>query len=96
MRPTRRSLLTAPLILAAPAARAQATDYPTRPVTVIAAGAAGGPTDTITRIVADSMGKHLGQPVVVESIGGSIVGPQRAAQAKPDGYTLLILSLIHI
>ncbi|MCB4823230.1 tripartite tricarboxylate transporter substrate-binding protein [Roseicella aerolata] len=92
MRPTRRHLLAAPLILAAPAiARAQgAGDYPSRPVTIIAAGAAGGPTDTITRIVADNMGRHMGQPVVVESIGGSLVGPQRVAQARPDGYTLLI------
>jgi tripartite-type tricarboxylate transporter receptor subunit TctC len=90
MRTTRRSLLAAPFILAAPVAGAQADDYPSRPVTIIAAGAAGGPTDTITRIVADSMGKHLGQPVVVESIGGSIVGPQRLTQARPDGYTLLI------
>jgi tripartite-type tricarboxylate transporter receptor subunit TctC len=59
-------------------------------VTVIAAGAAGGPTDTITRIVADAMGPHLGQSVVVEAIGGAIVGPQRLAQARPDGYTLMI------
>ncbi|MCA3397614.1 MAG: tripartite tricarboxylate transporter substrate binding protein BugD, partial [Roseomonas sp.] len=55
-------------VLAAPAVRAQA--YPVRPITIIAAGAAGGPTDTITRIVADSLGKHIGQSVVVESIGG--------------------------
>ncbi|MDO9709237.1 tripartite tricarboxylate transporter substrate-binding protein [Paracraurococcus lichenis] len=91
MRLPRRILLAAPLLLAAPAALAQGLgDYPSRPVTLIAAGAAGGPTDTITRIVADSMGKHLGQPVVVESIGGSVVGPQRMVQSKPDGYTLLI------
>lgn len=92
MRPTRRHLLAAPLLLAAPAiANAQgAGDYPSRPVTIIAAGAAGGPTDTITRIVADAMGRHMGQPVVVESIGGSVVGPQRMVQSRPDGYTLLI------
>jgi tripartite-type tricarboxylate transporter receptor subunit TctC len=89
MRPTRRHLLAAPLLLAAPALRAQEA-FPSRPITIIAAGAAGGPTDTITRIVADSMGRHIGQPVVVESIGGSIVGPQRLTQAKPDGYTLMI------
>lgn len=89
MRPTRRHLLAAPLVLAAPAVRAQDA-FPSRPITIIAAGAAGGPTDTVTRIVADSMGRHLGQPVVVESIGGSIVGPQRMVQSRPDGYTLLI------
>jgi tripartite-type tricarboxylate transporter receptor subunit TctC len=88
---SRRGLLAAPLALAAPAVpRAQTADFPTRPITIIAAGAAGGPTDTITRIVADSMGKHLSQPVVVESIGGSTVGPLRLAQARPDGYTLMI------
>jgi tripartite-type tricarboxylate transporter receptor subunit TctC len=88
MRPTRRHLLAAPLALPA-LARAQDA-FPSRPVTLIAAGAAGGPTDTVTRIVADSMGRALGQAVVVESIGGSVVGPQRLAQAKPDGYTLMI------
>lgn len=90
MRPRRRQLLAAPMLLAAAGASAQEADYPSRPVTIIAAGAAGGPTDTITRIVADSMGRHMGQPVVVESIGGTIVGPQRLTQARPDGYTLLI------
>lgn len=64
--------------------------FPDRTVTIIAAGAAGGPTDTITRIVADSMGRQLGQSVVVEAIGGSVVGPERLARARPDGYTLMI------
>jgi tripartite-type tricarboxylate transporter receptor subunit TctC len=70
----RRHILAAGAgLLAAPAARAQA--YPARPITIIAAGAAGGPTDTITRIVADSLSRHIGQSVVVEAIGGSVVGP---------------------
>ena len=76
--------------LALVASPAMAQTYPDRTVTIVAAGAAGGPTDTITRIVADSMGQHLGQAVVVESIGGTVVGPQRVAAARPDGYTLLI------
>ena len=86
---SRRALL-ALAAAAAPSAAARAQDFPSRPVTVIAAGAAGGPTDTITRIVADSMGRHLGQPVVVEAIGGSVVGPQRLTQARPDGHTVMI------
>ena len=90
MQMSRRASLALAAAAALPAAAARAEDFPSRPVTIIAAGAAGGPTDTITRIVADSMGRHLGQPVVVESIGGSIVGPQRLAQARPDGYTLMI------
>ena len=73
---------------------AQAQPFPSRPITIIAAGAAGGPTDTITRIVADAMTRTMAQawdqPVVVEAIGGSTVGPQRGALARPDGYTLLI------
>ena len=99
MRETRRRLLAAPLLLApfllaAPALRAQEA-FPSRPITIIAAGAAGGPTDTITRIVADAMTRTMaqawgGQPVVVEAIGGSTVGPQRGALARPDGYTLLL------
>lgn len=84
----RRALLATALF--APAvARAQATDYPTRPVTLIAAGAAGGPTDTITRIVADALGRQLPQPVVVEATGGSLVAPQKLVNSRPDGYTLL-------
>ncbi|MEI6158215.1 MAG: tripartite tricarboxylate transporter substrate-binding protein [Roseococcus sp.] len=85
----RRVLLAAlPFALAAPVVQAQG--FPTRPITVIAAGAAGGPTDTITRITADALSRALGQNVVVEAIGGSVVGPQRLAQARPDGYTLMI------
>jgi tripartite-type tricarboxylate transporter receptor subunit TctC len=89
---SRRAMLarTAAALGAAPWGVARAQDFPSRPVTVIAAGAAGGPTDTITRIVADNMGRHLGQPVVVESIGGSIVGPQRLTTSRPDGYTVMI------
>ena len=86
----RRAVLTGlPLSLAAPAVFAQEA-YPSRTVTIIAAGAAGGPTDTVTRIVADNLAKHVGQSVVVEAIGGSIVGPQRLATSRPDGYTLMI------
>jgi len=83
-----RALALLLAVLLAPAAWAE--DYPARSVTIIAAGAAGGPTDTITRIVADAMTKHMGQPVVVESLGGSVVGPQKLANARPYGYTLMI------
>ena len=83
----RRLLLACLGLLAMPA---MAQTFPDRTVTIVAAGAAGGPTDTITRIVAESMGRHLGQAVVVESVGGTVVGPQRVATARPDGYTLLI------
>ncbi len=79
------------LLVAGGAANA-ATDYPTRAVTVIVPHAAGGPTDTVSRLVAESMAQTLGQPVVVENAGGagSTLGTARAARAEPDGYTLLV------
>ncbi|HMR31574.1 MAG TPA: tripartite tricarboxylate transporter substrate binding protein BugD [Geminicoccaceae bacterium] len=69
-----------------------ATDYPTRPTTVLVPHAAGGPTDTVARLVAESMTHTLGQQLVVENAGGagSTVGTARAARAEPDGYTLLL------
>lgn len=71
---------------------AEAQDYPTSPVTVIVPFAAGGPTDTVTRLVAESMSKTLGQQIVVENVGGAggTLGAARAAEAEPDGYTLLL------
>jgi tripartite-type tricarboxylate transporter receptor subunit TctC len=79
------------LLVAAGTAQA-ATDYPTRAITVIVPHAAGGPTDTVSRLVAESMTQTLGQPLIVENVGGagSTVGTGRAARAEPDGYTLLI------
>jgi tripartite-type tricarboxylate transporter receptor subunit TctC len=83
--------------LAAPAlasmAQAQAPGaYPTRPISVIVPFAAGGPTDVVTRLVAEVMARDLGQPVVVENVGGAggTLGAQRVAQARPDGHTLLL------
>src|ERR1700716_317057 len=69
-----------------------AQTYPARPVAIVVPFSAGGPTDTIARIMAERMGRSLGQPVVVENTtgaGGSIaVG--RIARAAPDGYMLSI------
>jgi tripartite-type tricarboxylate transporter receptor subunit TctC len=88
----KRALLgaMAAVALAAPAL-AQAP-YPTRPITMIIPFAAGGPTDTVGRLVAQVMGNELGQPVVVENVGGAggTLGAQRVAQARPDGYTVLL------
>jgi len=64
--------------------------YPTRPVTLIVPFAAGGPTDTIARIMGERMGRTLGQPVIVENVtgaGGSIA-VNKVAHATPDGYML--------
>ena len=71
---------------------ATAQTYPSRPVSIVVPFAAGGPTDTLARIMSDPMRKLLGQTIVVENVtgaGGSIaVG--RVARAAPDGYTLSI------
>ena len=66
--------------------------YPTRPVTVIVPFPAGGPTDVIARLYADAMSRNLGQPFLVENVGGGggTIGSGRAAKAAPDGYTLLV------
>ena len=70
---------------------ASAQVYPSRPVMVIVPFAAGGPTDTLARIMADRMQKALGQPVVVENTSGAAgsIGVGRVARATGDGYTLV-------
>lgn len=74
------------------ASPAAADIYPSRPVTLIVPAAAGGTTDVLARIIAQSMSKTLGQNVVVENVGGAggTLGTQRVARAQPDGYTLNI------
>jgi len=78
--------------MAAFAVSASAQDYPTRAVTMIVPYAAGGPTDTVARVLAQAMTKPMGQTVIVENrpSAGGILGPQYVKNAKPDGYTLLI------
>jgi tripartite-type tricarboxylate transporter receptor subunit TctC len=70
---------------------ALAQDYPTRPVTVIVAQPPGGGTDIIARIISQQLSVQLGQPFVVENRAGAgtVVGTAAAANATPDGYTLL-------
>ena len=71
---------------------ARAQVYPGRPLTLIVPFAAGGPTDTIARIVAEGMRTSLGQPMIIENVGGAdgSIAVGRAARAAPDGYTLSI------
>ena len=90
-RTTRRALLALGAAgLAAPALGQG--NYPSRTLTIIVPFAAGGPTDTVTRLTAEAMGRDLGQTVVVENVGGAggTLGAARVAQARPDGYTLLL------
>ncbi|MGA7790528.1 MAG: tripartite tricarboxylate transporter substrate-binding protein [Xanthobacteraceae bacterium] len=71
---------------------AYAATWPTRPVTMIVPFAAGGPTDVVGRIVAERLSEILKQQVIIENIGGAggMTGAQRVAQAKPDGYEVLL------
>jgi tripartite-type tricarboxylate transporter receptor subunit TctC len=71
---------------------ASAQDYPTRPITIIVPFAAGGPTDVVTRLVAEPMSKTLGQPIIIENVvgAGGTNGASRAARAANDGYTLIM------
>lgn len=87
----KRALLGASLAAIAAPALGQGA-YPTRPITMVIPFAAGGPTDTVGRLLAQAMGADLGQPVVVENVGGAggTLGAQRTAQARPDGYNILL------
>ena len=71
---------------------ASADTYPSRYVTIVVPYPPGGPTDTYARLIAESMGRTLGQQVVVENIGGAggTIGTGKVAAAAPDGYTLLV------
>jgi len=75
-------------VFGTPAALAQ--DYPARAITLVVPFAAGGPTDTIARILAEHMRPLLGQPIVIENVAGAsgTVGSARVARATPDGYTI--------
>ncbi|MBQ5946707.1 tripartite tricarboxylate transporter substrate binding protein BugD [Massilia sp. ST3] len=76
---------------------AQAQTYPTKTITMIVPFAAGGPTDTVARLVAQSMGNTLKQQIIIENVGGAggTIGAARAAKAAPDGYTLFLHHIGH-
>jgi tripartite-type tricarboxylate transporter receptor subunit TctC len=71
-------------------AAAQAQPYPSRPITLVVPFPPGGSTDTVARIMAERMRPVLGQPLVVENVGGAggSIGVGRVARAAPDGYTI--------
>jgi tripartite-type tricarboxylate transporter receptor subunit TctC len=79
-------------ILLALSGSAGAAGFPDRQITMIIPFAAGGPTDVLGRIVAQRMSEILKQTVIVENIGGAggMTGGKRAADARPDGYTILL------
>ena len=71
---------------------AWAQAYPTRPMTMVVPYSAGGPTDTIARIMAERMRTSIGQIIIVENTTGAAgtIGVGRVARAAPDGYTICI------
>ncbi|MFC7475358.1 Bug family tripartite tricarboxylate transporter substrate binding protein [Dankookia sp. GCM10030260] len=87
----RRAALAAPLALLPTASRAQ-DSFPARAISVVSGYAPGGVTDITSRAVAERMGRELGVPVVVENRAGAAtaVANTAVAQARPDGYTLLM------
>ena len=100
MRFNRRAILSGAIaaasILASHAATAQSA-FPTKPITIIVPAAAGGPTDTVARLIGESMGRTLGQTVVVENIGGAggTIGMARVSKSAPDGYTIAVWHIAH-
>jgi tripartite-type tricarboxylate transporter receptor subunit TctC len=90
-------LLKALALLLALATAAAAQEYPTKPVRLIVPFPPGGSNDVVGRIVAAQLGERLGKQVVVDNRGGAggVLGTEAAANAVPDGYTLLVISLAH-
>jgi tripartite-type tricarboxylate transporter receptor subunit TctC len=86
----RKQLLIAAIVAAGCATAAAAQIYPSRPITIDVAFTAGGPLDTVGRILADRMRMSLGEPVIIENVAGAggTIGVGRVARARPDGYTL--------
>ena len=87
-----RGTITIVVALLAAIAPAAGQSYPSRPVTLVVPFPAGGPLDTSARIIAERMRPALGQPVVVENVGGASgsIGTGRVARAAPDGYTIAV------
>ena len=85
----RKLLITIAFAVVA-AGLARADNFPSRPITLIVPFPPGGSTDVAARIMADKMGAALGQPVIVENVGGAggSIGVGRLARSTPDGYTI--------
>jgi len=80
---------------AAPDRNADAETYPSHAIKMIVPFAAGGPSDVTGRTLADALANRLGQPVIVENVGGAggNIGAARVAQSAPDGYTLMFTNI---
>ncbi len=85
--------ILAPLLWTGPAAAQQ--DYPNKPIRLITPFNPGGAIDIYTRLLAEPLGRRLGQNIIVEAIAGAntIVGTQALARARPDGYTFMVTTM---
>ena len=94
---TKATRFLAALSLAALAWPVLAQDYPTKTISIIVPFAAGGPTDTVARLIAQSMTATLKQSVIVENASGAggTIGANKAAHAPADGYTLFLHHIGH-
>src|SRR5262249_1644920 len=88
----RKLMLGAALALVSLTGAASAQNFPARQLTMVIPFAAGGPTDVLGRVLAARMGELLGQTVIVENVGGAggMTGSAKVAQARPDGYTMVL------
>jgi tripartite-type tricarboxylate transporter receptor subunit TctC len=88
----KRLLFVCALAIAAATGLAHAQPFPLRSITLVSPFPPGGSTDAVARVMAQCMGQSLGQPVVVENVGGAggSIGAGRVARATPDGYTIVI------
>ncbi|QWG19755.1 tripartite tricarboxylate transporter substrate binding protein BugD [Bradyrhizobium sediminis] len=100
MRFSRRAMLSGAIAamstLLSQAVTAQ-TAFPTKPITLIVPAASGGPTDTVARLIGESMGRTLGQTVIVENLGGAggTLGMARVSKSAADGYTIAVWHIAH-
>lgn len=91
----RRQLITAAAIAvlgtALPQVALAQSDYPNKPIKIIVAFPPGGTSDVMGRMVAEPLAKVLGQPVLIENVGGAggVIGTERGSKAAPDGYTII-------
>ena len=88
----RKWILAAAGLIAFGLSSAASQTFPSRSITMVIPFSAGGPTDTVGRLIAEAMSKTLGQTLVIENVvgAGGTRGPAQVAKANPDGYTLLL------
>lgn len=100
MRFNRRAIFSGAIVamstLVSAAVTAQ-TAFPSKPITLIVPAASGGPTDTVARLIGESMGRTLGQTILVENIGGAggTLGMARVSKSAADGYTIAVWHIAH-